>query len=83
MAMKIEQLQEGLADHEARLSFLENSLPGSAMDYQEEEQPKPTSEPAWTQRQWEYVQQIKGQVIFLQNKLNEHLDKSPKKGRYD
>ena len=39
-------------------------------------------EPQWTQRQWDTVGQLRGQVKYLENKFNEHLDKS-KKGKGD
>ena len=33
----------------------------------------------WTRRQWDAVTQLKAQILFLQNKLNEHIDKSKPK----
>ena len=33
----------------------------------------------WTNRQWDYVQQLKSQILFLERKLNEHIDKSRKR----
>ena len=33
----------------------------------------------WTRRQWDAVTQLKGFVLHLQSKLNEHIDKSKPK----
>jgi hypothetical protein len=29
----------------------------------------------WNNRQWDYVQQLKAQILFLESKINEHIDK--------
>jgi len=40
-------------------------------------------EPQWTQRQWDTVGQLRGQVKYLETKLSEHLDKGKKtRGQY-
>ena len=31
-------------------------------------------EAIWSKRQWSYVRQLEAKVLFLQNKINEHLD---------
>lgn len=36
------------------------------------------TEPEWTRQQWEYVQNLRGLVNHLQNKINEHLNKDKK-----
>ena len=38
------------------------------------------AEPQWTAPQWDIINQLRGQVNFLQNKINEHLDRY--KGQY-
>lgn len=38
-------------------------------------------EPRWVRKQWQYVQQLHGMVLFLQKKLNEHTDKKAE-GKY-
>lgn len=40
---------------------------------------KEASEPAWDTSQWDYVLQLKGQVVFLTNKVNELLTRKPKR----
>jgi len=49
----------------------------------EKDEPNPDPEPQWTQRQWDTVGQLRGQVKYLETKLNEHLDKGKKtRGQY-
>lgn len=37
----------------------------------------------WVKAQWQYAQQLRAQVLYLQGKINEHLDTSKKKrGKY-
>jgi len=38
----------------------------------------PIPEPQWDNRQWDTINQLRGQVNFLQGKIHEHLDKKPK-----
>ena len=69
--MNIEEIQEMLADFENRISFLENSLPGSAMSYQEEVsevQAAPKQEP-WDRRQEDIVNQVRGEMANLKRKF--------------
>jgi len=33
----------------------------------------------WTHKQWDHILQLEAQGLYLQRKLNEHLDKSKKK----
>jgi len=69
--MNIEEIQEMLADFENRISFLENSLPGSAMSYQEEVsevQAAPKQEP-WDRRQEDIVNQLRGEMANLKRKF--------------
>lgn len=71
------ELGEVFADFETRLLTLENSL---SSPVGETPQKNETPEPEWTRRQWDAVTQLKGLVLHIQSKLNEHLDKSkPKK----
>ncbi len=44
-----------------------------------EDRPEPPmTQSEWTGNQWDYVQQLKGQVVFLTNKVNELLARKPK-----
>ena len=75
--MNPEEIQELLAEHENRISFLENSLPGSAMTPKEEEEREaPSNEQPWTTRQWDIVNQLRGEMANLKNKLVEVKNKS-------
>lgn len=42
----------------------------------------PDAEAPWANDQWQYVQQLRAQVNFLQNKINKHLDKRKSGGKY-
>jgi len=73
-----EEIQEQLAEFENRISFLENSLPGTAMSYHPEDEPlKPraTPEQPWSKRQWDIIQQLRGEMLNLKKKFLD-LEKS-------
>ena len=36
-------------------------------------------EPEWTKQQWDYIRQLKAQVLFLSDKVNKRLDKKQRK----
>ena len=59
--MNLEEIQERLADFENRISFLENSLPGSAMTLKEEESQEEIPEKPWMKKQWYRVEQVLGE----------------------
>ncbi len=40
------------------------------------------TQPEWTGKQWDYVQQLKAQVLFLTNKVNELLARKKKDKGY-
>ena len=80
--MNIEEIQEMLADFENRISFLENSLPGSAMSYQEEVsevKAAPKQEP-WDKRQEDIINQLRGEMVNLKRKFLA-LEERPTKKR--
>ena len=80
--MNIEEIQEMLADFENRISFLENSLLGSAMSYQEEVsevKDVPKQEP-WDKRQEGIVNQLRGEMVNLKRKFLA-LEERPTKKR--
>jgi len=67
---QLEEMQELLSEYENRISFLENSLPGSAMSYHPEDEPdKPTPEQPWSKRQWYTVNQLRGEIANLKRKF--------------
>ena len=35
--------------------------------------------PEWSRKQWDYVQQLKGEIKFLENKLNQCLQRKKKR----
>ena len=73
------ELGDILADFESRILFLENSLaPPSNLLPPIENKTLP-EQPKFDNRQRDTVQQLKGQIIHLQNKLNEHIDSRRKK----
>lgn len=37
------------------------------------------SESKWTRQQWDYIQQLKTEIKYLENKFNEYLDKGKAK----
>lgn len=47
-----------------------------------EDSDKP-DDPEWSVKQWKYVKELKGQVIFLQNKVNELLKTRKQKSKYE
>jgi len=62
--------EEIFADHENRISFLENSLSGSAMTPKEEEiEVKELPEKPWNKRQWDRVEQLMGEMANLKGKF--------------
>lgn len=63
--MSIEEIQDVLADFETRLLFLENSLPFRGVEE------KPIEVAPSSKRQWELLQQLRGEVSFLRNKITE------------
>ena len=88
----INEIREGMADHETRLLFLENSLPYRRAPREETKLLTPKlneniSDKEVSQslkRLWNELLQVKGLTAHLQRELNEHIDKSSKrkKGRY-
>ena len=75
-----EDIREILAEHENRISFLENSLPGSAMSYKPEDEPqKETKQEPWSKRQWNVVQQLRGEMANLKSKFLELEKQIPKR----
>ncbi len=49
------------------------------------EEPEPKDEqpePQWNKRQWDYVKQLKSQVIFLTSKVNEMRANASKRNTY-
>lgn len=62
------ELGEAFADWETRLLCLENSLP---LGFPEEPTPASKDESPWNKRQWDTIQQLKAQVLFLSSKVNE------------
>jgi len=67
-----EELGDALAEFENRVSTLEYSVP-----YAREDKPTPVPEgKKLTEREWGELQQIKSRLSFLQEKLNNHLDKT-------
>ena len=68
--MTPEEIQNWIADHENRISFLENSLPGSAMTPKEDELPweSPPEKP-WMKNQWHRVEQAIAEMLNLKGKF--------------
>lgn len=77
MIKSFKELGEVLADFETRLLRLENSMP-NIKDIQIPQNPI-FAETEWSLAQWDTVQQMRAMILFLQSKLNSHLDKSKKK----
>ena len=67
--MTPEEIQERFAEFENRISFLENSLPGSAMTPKEEESQEEVPEKPWNKKQWRVVEQLKGEMLNLKGKF--------------
>lgn len=79
--MNTEQIQDILADHETRILTLENSLPFTPIQKPEKID---SPEPQWTKKQWEYVQQIKSEVLHYRKEYANimlELDKLVKRGK--
>ncbi len=74
------ELGEAFAQFENRVSYLENCQHSHEP---EEPQPKEKDIP-WVSSQWDTIKQIRAMILFLQGKLNEHVDASKKKsqGKY-
>lgn len=53
-----------------------------ALEDREEQTAPIEKDTEWTSRQWDAVNQLKAQILHLQNKLNEHLDRSKKKHKF-
>jgi len=86
--MANEEIREILANFEDRISFLENSLPNSAMMPMEDEPQEVTKIPEkpWTRRQWDRVEQLQGEMANLKRKfleLEKQIPKRTRKGKYD
>ena len=65
-----DEVREKLAEFENRLSFLENSLPGSAMTPKEEsEEVKEIPEKPWNKNQWDRVNQLEGKMLHFIGKF--------------
>jgi len=78
-----EEIQELLAEHENRISFLENSLPGSAMTPKEEEEREaPSNEQPWTTKQWDIVNQLRGELRHLKSKVIALEENKGRGGKY-
>ena len=58
-------------------------LPSIELPAEKEIVPLPeTPEPAWTRDQWQYVQSLHAQMLYLQNKVTELLKGRKPKGQY-
>jgi len=84
----VTEILERQADFENRISFLENSLPGSAMIPRDDEAQENivTPEKPWTRRQWDRVEQLQGEMANLKRKfleLEKQIPKRTRKGKYD
>ena len=82
------EIQEWLADFENRISFLENSLPGSAMSYHPEEETQEDivqQDPPWTRRQWDIINQLRSEVKHIHGEVHEKraTQKSKKYNQYE
>ncbi len=77
--MRTEKIQDGLADHENRIAQLEASqlyadvIPELRQRLDTLEGNLNQEQPEWTPKQWDIVQQLQGQVLHLQNKVEELL----------
>ena len=83
--MNTEEIQEMLAEHENRISLLENSLPGSAMSYHPEESQeeiKAIPEKPWNRKQWDIVNQLRGEMANLKRKFLDLERGIQRKGKY-
>ena len=71
------ELGEILAEHENRLSTLENSQSYSSLG--EKEPPLPTTIDRLSNKERDIIANLRALVYHLEKKLNEHLDASMKK----
>ncbi len=69
------KIQDLLAEFENRIGTLELSMPNSPREVPGEPRELTIS---LTDRQMDIVNQLKAQVLHLQNKLNEHIDPDKK-----
>jgi len=77
---QLEEMQEMIADLINRVSFLENSLPGSAMTPMEEAQEvKEIPKKPWDNKQRDTINQIRGEVAYLNRRLSTREEKTTKK----
>jgi len=82
--MKIEEIQDILAEIENRISTLENSQCVLSVDEiiskaKEEFLASLPKQEEWTKEQWNSVTQYKAMVNHLDNKLKEHLASTKRK----
>lgn len=48
-----------------------------------QEKEEPELEPEWSRRQWDIIQQLRGEIAYFRNKLAEHMtEHSPSKGKH-
>ena len=59
-----------------------NCLPALELSEETTKVEEYIDEPVWSRKQWQYVQQLHGMLLFLQKKLNEHTDKEKNKANY-
>ena len=87
----IEEIQEGLSDHEVRISALENSMPNTKDAQAEEiEAIEPPTirhyRPKYLSRKGVglaiEVEELRRKVLYLENKVMEMRSSKRKKGRY-
>ena len=82
---QLEEILSMMAEFENRISFLENSLPGSAMSYQPEEtsESRKVVQPqeVWEKRQWYIINQLRGEIANLKNKFANLEKKHTQKDR--
>ena len=62
-------------------SFINEGILLPLLEPEYSEPPELPSQPEWSHRQWDYVQQLKGQMLHLENKYQESL-KRRKRGPY-
>ena len=83
--MKIE-LGDIVAEHENRIEYLENSLPGTSQSYIPEDKPpeRPVPQSPWEGKQWEIINQLRAEVRHIHAEVHE-LKTAKKRhgGKYD
>ena len=87
MAKSIEEIQEGMADFEGRLLYLENlhTLSDSSRETPlapEVIEDKPSSITSQIRNLRKQIEQLENWRLYFQGKFNEHLDKKKKRGSY-